>query len=182
MFYDVLNDPKAPELYGFQGGAIKSDYNDSFVEQYVGYHTNCLSNTRTPGYINTRLDKAGCYAWCYWGQKLVFDSSSSYFLLSHPNLTWISTDRYKIKMISDVLKFRDDAEGIDKWFGRVMYKGLFRVGTINNYFRDTDDMYSTTPKLFVQTEDGLLQFTKGLEVLSCSSDTESSCGKLIIYF
>jgi hypothetical protein len=160
----------APEVDGFVGGI---SLKDNQTKQYVGYGGSCEDLFPVPGFINTRATYPGCFYSC--GEEK-FENKTSFYLLSHPNLTWIPSDVEKMMKIFDSVSVRTFGGWFNPQFliGRVMYKGNYRVGNIVAN-------YNKVQKFRMQDEGREISLERDFEVLSCSSDTGTACGKYISF-
>jgi hypothetical protein len=165
--YDPVNNPKAPEFDGFEGGV---SYKDNLTKQYVGYGGPCGGYNTVPGFIDTTAANPGCLITACEGGD-VFDNKTAFYLLSHPNLTWIKTDIKNTLKIFDAVKIYWGSRPTFM-FGRIKVANFYRFGFI--WSQDQDQ------NMFIfKSQNGNAVTSSEFEILSCSSPVESSCGKFV---
>jgi hypothetical protein len=157
-----------PDIFGFAGGV---EYDNS--PQYVGYGNNqdCPDKPKAnpcSGYILLNTQYPGGRMTCY-GTGMTYDSQTSYFILNHQNLKWVTTN-YIDMLNEDALTVKNMYW---KWaFGRIYYKKEYRIGKIQlNYdsnqqrgFYMTDENYRTK------------FFSSGFQILTCSNCSNGGAG------
>lgn len=129
---------------------------DGVTKQFIGYGSSCDNDPLVPCYIDTTKSKRGCYIPC---KTAVFDNITAFYLLAHPDLTWIKTDANKMMKISNALKLSSD--GVPLMFGRVSYNGNYQVGKV---FAGPQ-LYG----LYIQVEYFMTKVTQSFEILTCKS-------------
>jgi hypothetical protein len=141
------------EFEGFQGGI---SYHDNTTKQYVAFGSSCDPRYKyMPCYIVKSDDGDRCNVLC---DKEFSVKNQIFYLELHSKLKWITTDVNSMLNIKGILKITGG--GYPLMFGRVFYEGNYRLGMIHAI----DEPYSFK----FQGPDGLLSYTQGFEILTCS--------------
>lgn len=133
VYYDTQNTPLAPLQNGFIGGI----YKDGSIA-FVGRGNNAVRNQNPcPARISTN-GSSGAGAYMPAGD--VFDARSSYYILAHQDLHWVTTDKDNMKNVPGALHFT--GSGFAFSHGRVVINNHAYIGKIHddssfNYIGDS---------------------------------------------
>lgn len=132
-------------------------YKNNAGKQYVAYGGSCGDEDPVPCYFYPSQLKQFCFSPCFTNYnrtRAVF-----YFLLAHPNLEWVQTNRIQMLSIPNTLKLNGTYQFL---FGRIFQHGEYTFGKV----------YTTSRRLGFwnspRSENSPIPF----EVLRCRPDKE----------
>lgn len=94
------------------------------------------------------------------GTSEYLDNTTSFYLLNHPSLTWVSTNSSAMMNLPNTIKL-NMAGAWPYFYGRALHNGAYRVGKVHaggGFFG-----------LWIWTGSGETSFSSGFEVLTCAS-------------
>jgi hypothetical protein len=136
---------------------------DGKTKQYVGYGDAtksgpCGSQTECPGFINTISSGPGCYMAC--SHQLMYDKTTSFYLLNHSNLVWIPSNTTAMRTLSGAIEV-GTITATPFLIGRIKSNGFWTIGKIYNGGAGGYDFY-------IHAGGKCVPYTTGFEVLSCT--------------
>lgn len=164
----MTKNPDFPKLYGVLAGY---SFKDDKTEQYIGHGATGYFSSKAC--IIQTTAEPGCHI--DYMDEMITSTKDTFYLVSHPNLTWIATDDEKVFKIPDVIRYTTENMGFNFMYGRVKIGGFYRMGIVETTYPSLEGYY------FSLITPAGKKWLNEFEVLSCSSKSELTCGNVVKY-